>query len=195
MPYPLVQRSRSAAALLAALLLAAGSTVASGEANRIEFLSIEQAIPTAAEQEKVTVVYFTADWCGWCRKMESTTFPDPAVRSLAEPFVFAKVDADAQAHIAAMFDVRGLPAVRLLNASGELLEEVNGYLPPTRFVELLREHRDSATRPGAARQRFASVLRVIADLEPSHSWPRRTSSAERAPSRRSSNWDRRLGPR
>lgn len=164
MPYPLRRRSRSAA-VLAALLLAAGSTVASGEANRIEFVSIEQAIPTAAAQEEVTVVYFTADGCGWCRKMESTTFPDPAVRALTEPFVFAEIDAHAQAHLAAMFDARGLPAVRGLNASGELLEEINGYLPPTRFAELLREHRDSATRPGAARQRFPSVRRVIADLE------------------------------
>lgn len=166
-PSSLRPRRRTVAALVAAFSFASVTLTAParGEQDRVSFHPIDQAIPRAVEQEKVAVVYFTADWCGWCRKMESTTFPEPAVRSLSDAFVFAEVDADAQAHIAAMFGVRGLPALRFLNVSGELLEQVDGYVPPTRFAELLREHRGGATRPGAARQRFAAVLRVIRDLE------------------------------
>ena len=71
----------------------------------IRFQSFEQATRLAEVNERVTVVYFTADWCGWCRKMQSTTFPDAAVVALASRFNWAKVEIDEAPALAARFGV------------------------------------------------------------------------------------------
>ena len=41
----------------------------------------------AAERQRPALVFFTAQWCTYCHKMEATTFADPAVAQAAGEFV------------------------------------------------------------------------------------------------------------
>ena len=71
--------------ILGVLLLVSTLThPATAQPAGITFHPIDRAVELAVERDKVTVIFFTADGCGWCPKMRSTTFPDPAVRRLAE---------------------------------------------------------------------------------------------------------------
>jgi len=151
--------------LLALCLLLALPSSAMAQENEIEFHSLIDALEKGIAEEKVTIVYVTAQWCGWCRKMEANTFPDEKVQALAEHYVFAKVDADKEHHFSAMLNVRGLPALRLYNARGELLDTADGYLGPVPFAEMLTKHKDNANAEGLARQEFGSLVKLLTDLE------------------------------
>ena len=116
-------------------------TLAFGEEKAaIRFQPLAQAVEKGGEEKRVVVVYLTAAWCGYCRKMENIAFADQEVQSLARKFVWAKVDIDKEPHHAAMFGVRGVPAFAFLNTRGELLEMQSGYHGPGRFVDLLKKN-------------------------------------------------------
>ena len=135
------------------------------QARPIQFATFEEALRRGAERNQVTVVYFTADWCGWCRKMHSTTFADPRVQALATKFSWAKVDTDDVPHLAATFAVRGLPTIAMLNVKGEILAKQSGFIPPDRMTEMLRTFVDKAGVPGRARQQRANMARRAEKLK------------------------------
>ncbi|NOT35053.1 MAG: DUF255 domain-containing protein [Candidatus Eisenbacteria bacterium] len=97
------------------------------------------------------VVDVYTDWCGWCKRMERTTYGDPAVRSyLDEHFVVVKLDAESPRlasylgrkqslqSIASEFGVSGYPTTLFLNSAGKNLVKAPGYLGPERFLQVLR---------------------------------------------------------
>jgi len=103
-----------------------------------------------AEQRYVVVDVYT-DWCGWCKRMDADVYSRADVRDyLAQKFVSIKLDAESEAtlhhqghtltarELARGFGVDGYPTTIFLDASGEHLANVPGYLPPERFLRLLR---------------------------------------------------------
>jgi thioredoxin len=104
----------------------------------------------ASQKNQVTAAYFTASWCHWCRKMSDTTLRDPRVVAVAGRFTWAKIDIDRQPETAAVFDVRGVPALVLLNTDGEVIDASAGYLSVEQMLALLNKSVDQAEGPGAA---------------------------------------------
>ena len=155
---PMTQR---AAALLAVTLLTLGllgAPAVADEPRAIAFNGFEQAIEDARQREAVLAVYFTAEWCGVCHRMERTTFRDADVIDAARPFAWARVDIDAAPAIAGAFAMRGVPAIALLNAHGELLTIERGYMGPQRLIAVLEQYRDAAHAPGAVRQHITELV-------------------------------------
>ena len=147
-------------------LFTAGPAAAQDAADQpIAFGEIESTFARGVAEERVTVVYFTADWCAVCRKMERVVYADPAVRAAAAPFEWAKVDLDASPELAAMFGVRGVPHLALLNVHGEILYERSGALNVSSMLELLSEYDDQATAPGAVRARLGSLGELTERVE------------------------------
>lgn len=140
--------------IVSLLLLLSGIAPVRGDDAPLRFQSIEDALERSQADRQVTVVYFTATWCGWCAQMEQVTFRDPEVVKLGEAYNWARVDVDESQDVAGLFGVRGVPAVALLNADGELLKMLNGYQGPAPMSELLRAHRDAAEAPGELRRRI-----------------------------------------
>lgn len=78
-------------------MLASSTTLS---AQEIKWMTWEEAAAAnEKEPRKIFVDVFT-DWCGWCKKMDVTTFRDPAVVSLLnEKFYAVKLNAEQKESI------------------------------------------------------------------------------------------------
>ncbi|PZD72881.1 Thioredoxin [Acaryochloris thomasi RCC1774] len=87
--------------------------------------------------ETLTVVDFTASWCGPCRKIS------PLMDQLAEEFpdkaTVVKLDIDQAKAIAKKYAVRSIPAVLMFKA-GETVENIVGVKPYETFSEAVSKH-------------------------------------------------------
>ena len=131
--------------LLAALTLASDTSVfAQGLLSPKSNAKIRwtESIPTAMKQHKDTgrplIIYITADYCGYCRKMERDTWSDPnVVRRIQDGFVALKVDAEKHEELLTRLEVKGLPATLLFDSEGQLIQTLSGYSRPSAVIELL----------------------------------------------------------
>ncbi len=103
--------------------------------------SVEEGIAEAENRNKPIMLYFTAEACAACRRMERGTFTAPEVVEAAENFIAVKYDATGRAsEVESEYGVRGVPTVMLGDSSGNFeprLTEV-GFLGPGDLVKLLK---------------------------------------------------------
>ncbi|TNE47279.1 MAG: DUF255 domain-containing protein [Bacteroidetes bacterium] len=69
-------------------------------AVEIEWMTIEEALERSkTEKRKIFIDVFT-EWCGWCKRMDQSTFVDPSVAQyLNENYYPVKFDAEQQDEI------------------------------------------------------------------------------------------------
>ncbi len=109
-------------------------------AHAVEVISWESewdaAVARAKKENKPILVDFYADWCVWCKTLDSTTYKDPAVaRLLGEKMVPLKVDVDhGGRELARQWGVSGLPTILVLSPNGKELGRIPGYLPARDFM-------------------------------------------------------------
>lgn len=66
----------------------------------IEWLSWEEAMQRMENEPKKVFIDVYTDWCGWCKKMDASTFVDTDVtKVMNEHFYAVKLDAEQQADI------------------------------------------------------------------------------------------------
>ena len=112
--------------------------------------SSRQALAAARELDRPVLIYIRASQCGYCRKMEKTTWSDPSVvRVVTQGFVPLKIDGQQNSVWLDRLDIKGFPAVVVLSSSGEVVFHVDGYQSPR---EILRRLND-ATHPSASKTR------------------------------------------
>jgi thiol:disulfide interchange protein len=92
----------------------------------------------AAERGRPCLVFFTAHWCTYCRRMEATTFNDPAVVQSAHEFLCILVDADQEPEICRRLQVSGYPTVELISTSGASLGRLTGWQSPASMMHSLQ---------------------------------------------------------
>jgi len=74
------------------------STTDDGE--KITWLTWDEAIELNKENPKKIFIDVYTDWCGWCKRMDATTFIDPEVVSyMNEHFYAIKLDAEMKENI------------------------------------------------------------------------------------------------
>ncbi|MCH2201191.1 MAG: thioredoxin family protein [Fuerstiella sp.] len=149
------------------LLICAAIVVlpSSGSAQGVKWLTSP---PTALQQAGRTgrplLMKFTADWCGYCKKMERTTFSDPlTVEIVHRGFVPLLIDADRHADLTRQLQVKGLPAILIVSADMTVMKRITGYQTTEKLLPKLNaviaSHRSADRVPAvpAAQQRNQTI--------------------------------------
>ena len=103
--------------------------------QRVRWTDFGSGLSLAASEGKPLVVTFVASWCGYCEKMDRTTWTEPQVIEKLADLVAVRVDVDetsprngyAGADLASRYGIRGTPALLLIDAAGHALARADGY--------------------------------------------------------------------
>ncbi|MEJ8801961.1 thioredoxin family protein [Pontibacter sp. H249] len=140
---------------------ASDSTVkpATKPAEKIKWLTIEQAAARMKQEPRKVVIDVYTDWCGWCKKMDKSTFTDPEVAALVNKHYYAvKLDAEGKdpitlnghtytfkteyrSHELAVALLQGqmsYPTTVYLDEKFNMIAPVPGYLDAKNFSKILR---------------------------------------------------------
>ena len=119
--------------------------------------SEEEAIKTATETGRPIIVDAWAEWCEACKKMDVTTFVDPAVvKEISENWIALKFDlteaTDENTAIQDRYELPGLPTLTLLPPTGDLKSKIaiSGYASAEKLLETLKAERSKLVTPGQA---------------------------------------------
>jgi thiol-disulfide isomerase/thioredoxin len=124
---------------LTVILLMLGGTHESGISWGRNF---DKAMALARAQQKPVIVDFWAEWCGWCHRLDKTTYADPTVVKLSHDFVAVKVDTEGSKKdvaVAYRYEVMTLPTIMFLSPSGRPLMRVGGYQGPGQFPRTMEQ--------------------------------------------------------
>lgn len=70
------------------------------QAQEIKWMSWDEAVAANAKTPKKIFVDVYTDWCGWCKKMEQTTFQEPAVvAAISKDFYAVRLNAEQKESI------------------------------------------------------------------------------------------------
>ncbi len=121
-----------------------------GAGDLITWLPFDQAVAKAKKENKHIIVNFTTSWCGWCKKMKTTTYSDPTVvKTIGSQFVAAKVDGDSynvlkltagditEKGLTVQYGVSGYPTTWFLEPNGNKIAPAPGYIDPTAMQYIL----------------------------------------------------------
>ncbi|RPJ58315.1 MAG: tetratricopeptide repeat protein [Acidobacteria bacterium] len=98
------------------------------------------ALAQAKARNQMLVAYLYTDWCTYCKKMEAETFPSDQVKSQAGRYVWLKLNPEKDqdgAKLRQLYGVSGYPTIIVLDANGERLEQIEGFMPPETFLQAL----------------------------------------------------------
>lgn len=82
--------------LLSFTFTACKSFTGASASKTIKWQTIEKVISKKSKKKKVFIEVYT-NWCGWCKRMEKSTFEDPAIaRYINTHFYAVKFDAESK---------------------------------------------------------------------------------------------------
>ncbi|MFQ6054945.1 MAG: thioredoxin family protein [Methanosarcinales archaeon] len=106
--------------------------------------SLDEGFRIAQEQDKPILVYFWAQWCQYCEKLETETLPNEKVsKILKNDFVLVAIDLDEQGEVAQRYGVSYPPQELFLDKNGTIITRVPGYVDADRFLRELKEVKQS----------------------------------------------------
>ena len=134
-----------------------------GNAQKINWMTFEEAVKLNETAPKKIFIDVFTDWCGWCKKMDQTTFKDPDVIAyMNENYYAVKFDAESNdtivfsgytfvneggrngrkgTHQLAAALLQGklsYPSYVFMDEKNQLLTVAPGYMEPKDFMPVLR---------------------------------------------------------
>ena len=112
----------------------------------------------AAETGRPLFLKFGTEWCGPCRKLDSTTLRDAkVVAALNAGFIPVKLDGDKEADLMASFKVTGFPTLLVATPEGKMAGSLPGFQSPAQVIALLDKAPASNAIKPAAENRKATT--------------------------------------
>jgi uncharacterized protein YyaL (SSP411 family) len=112
------------------------------------------------------ILDFGTDNCFWCKKLDETTFRDPAIAAMISGrFVPLKVDARKYAVLTEALRIQSFPTVVLAAPDGKILNTLEGYMEPERFQEQLQQVLASVSSVPATTHDYDEASRAVASSD------------------------------
>ncbi|GEM_PF-2120332 len=139
----------------------------------IRWMSWDEGYAKALKEGKVLMVHSYTDWCGWCKRMEKTTFQDPEVVAFVNREMIAvklnpekqgqydvgngkKVDGRTLLRMLSNNQRSGYPTHFFLLPGKRQIFREPGYRAPQDFLQVLKRYvalnKKTETRPSDAAQ-------------------------------------------
>ena len=100
----------------------------------------ETALARAGSDRKPVMLDFYTTWCGWCKRLDQTTLADGQVQKALAGVVPLRLDAEREGReLAQRYGVRSFPTIIFLDASGQEIERIPGFVGPDAFLQRLDE--------------------------------------------------------
>ena len=117
-----------------------GTETGSGPAALAWERDLPTALARAGNEKKLVMVDFYTDWCGWCRQLDRTTLSDSNVQRALGGVVSVRLNAETDGReVARRFNVSGYPTILFLNASGDEVGRIPGYLEASPFLAEIQQ--------------------------------------------------------
>lgn len=145
---------------VAFVITSGGVLVHAGDGDRSGFVAEEwlngpqglvEGIAAAETEGRVLMVYFYADWCGYCRQFEKELLGTPAFRAFVQQNVAVRIDpgkGESERRLASFYGVRGYPTFFVYGSRSKGLIPVDRHdfsggkpelLSPQRFIARITE--------------------------------------------------------
>jgi len=133
--------------LLIALVLVSQSWAAEG----IKWVAFNDGIAQVKKTKKPALIDFYADWCHWCKVMDSKTFTDAEVKQiLTEQYITIRIDPDKEKgklqydgktftamEFAQGLGIQGFPSVVFMDSQAKLITVLPGYVDAKTLLPIL----------------------------------------------------------
>lgn len=119
-----------------------------------DWVSFEEAFDVAKEDNKLLLLDIYEIGCKFCREMEATVYPSPAVKAIIEQsYVPVRIDGNSDTPLvwkgkkipskqfAQEMGVSAYPYTVIMTPEGQVLDSKRGFLSALEFSQLLRQHR------------------------------------------------------
>jgi hypothetical protein len=132
--------------------------------------SYAEALAEAKRTDRRLLTVFTGQGCWWCRVLENRTFADAEVAELSRQFVCVEVyNNDVHAKIWDEFHIEAIPRSFIVTPDGERVDQVDGYLDATGYVDWLKagltkkprsqsDHAPAPPKPVGADEKRADIV-------------------------------------
>jgi len=100
--------------------------------------SFPAAIKKAKNENKVIMIDFSSDRCGWCKKLEETTYQDSnVINFLNDNVIPTKINSSLSENksITNSYNISGFPTTIFINPDSSEIDRIIGYLPAEQFIK------------------------------------------------------------
>lgn len=109
--------------------------------------SYESGRRIALRTNRPLLLSFHTPGCGWCAKMDTETFTDPAVVDIMKKFVCVRVDSDQNPALISKFNVESYPLTLIANPDGKTLLKIPDFSRSDQFAPILKAVLDAYKKP------------------------------------------------
>jgi len=114
--------------------------------------SYDVGMKVAKMEQSPILLFFSASWCPWCRKLEQGVLTQPQVASELRKFICVKLDVDKNRDVALAYGIASLPKVIVVNTYGEIIGDWLGYRDTKEFLQLIADIQPYLSTAAGARK-------------------------------------------
>jgi thiol-disulfide isomerase/thioredoxin len=106
--------------------------------NATEIFEYNDALSLSKDNNNKVLLYFGAEWCGYCDKMQEVLSDKDVSKVLQKNgYIFVKLDIDKHPKIKKKFSVKNIPDFIIIDKDENVLKRNKGYNDKNSFISWL----------------------------------------------------------